>query len=171
MADALKPPSGSLDTTKSYRAHLKTEKGEILCELYANEAPLSVENFVNLARAGFYDGTTFHRVIRGFMAQAGDPTGTGRGGPGYQFRDEFSPGLRHDGAGVLSMANAGPGTNGSQFFITYAPTPHLDGRHTVFGRVVSGMEVAEALRERDPGRDTQPGERIESISIEEGVAS
>jgi cyclophilin family peptidyl-prolyl cis-trans isomerase len=171
MADAPKPPSGTLDTSKSYRARFKTEKGEVVCELYANEAPLTVENFVNLARAGFYDGTTFHRVIPGFMAQGGDPTGTGRGGPGYQFGDEFSPNLKHNGPGVLSMANAGPGTNGSQFFITYAATPHLDGRHTVFGRVISGMETLHALRERDPGRDTQQGDRIESVSIEEEVAS
>ncbi len=171
MADAPKPPSGTLDASKSYRARFTTEKGEVVCELYANEAPLTVENFVNLARAGFYDGTTFHRVIPGFMAQGGDPTGTGRGGPGYQFRDEFSPNLKHNGPGVLSMANAGPGTNGSQFFITYAATPHLDGRHTVFGRVVSGMDAVNALRERDPGRDSQQGDRIESVSIEEEVAT
>ena len=126
---------------------------------------MTVENFVNLARAGFYDGITFHRVISGFMAQGGDPTGTGRGGPGYQFGDEFSPRRRHDGAGVLSMANAGPGTNGSQFFITLGPTPHLDDRHSVFGRVTSGMDVVRAIRERDPSRDPNPGDRIERIEI------
>jgi cyclophilin family peptidyl-prolyl cis-trans isomerase len=131
---------------------------------------MTVENFVNLARSGFYDGTTFHRVIPGFMAQGGDPTGTGRGGPGYSFRDEFVPSLRHDGPGVLSMANAGPNTNGSQFFITFGPTPHLDGRHSVFGRVVEGMEVVNALRERDPDRDPNPGDTIETIEIEEGQA-
>ena len=146
MADRLAPPSGALDTTKTYTATFKTEKGDIVVELYADRAPRTVENFVNLARAGFYDGTTFHRVISGFMAQGGDPTGTGTGGPGYQFADEFHPTLRHDAAGILSMANAGPGTNGSQFFLTYGPTPHLDDRHSVFGRVTSGMDVLQAIR-------------------------
>ncbi len=161
------PPKGDLDTTKRYTARFKTQRGEIDAELFAQDAPKTVENFVNLARAGFYDGTTFHRVIPGFMAQGGDPTGTGRGGPGYQFEDEFSPSRRHDTAGVLSMANAGPGTNGSQFFITYAPTPHLDGKHSVFGRVTSGMDVLTSLRERDPSRDRQDGDRIETIEISE----
>ena len=167
MADPLAPPSGALDTSKSYTAIFKTEKGDITVELFADRAPLTVENFVNLARAGFYDGTTFHRVINGFMAQGGDPTGTGTGGPGYQFGDEFHPSLRHDGAGVLSMANAGPGTNGSQFFITHGPTPHLNDRHSVFGKVTAGMEVVNSLRERDPQRDRQPGDRIETIEIRE----
>jgi cyclophilin family peptidyl-prolyl cis-trans isomerase len=167
MADQPMPPSGALDASKAYRARFKTERGEIVTELYAAQAPLTVENFVNLARTGFYDGTTFHRVIPGFMAQGGDPTGTGRGGPGYQFGDEFSPDLRHDGPGVLSMANAGPGTNGSQFFLTFDATPHLDDRHSVFGRVVEGMDVLRSLRERDPGRDPNPGDRIETIEIEE----
>ncbi len=167
MADSPMPPSGALDTSKAYVAHFKTERGEIVAELYADKAPLTVENFVNLARSGFYDGTTFHRVISGFMAQGGDPTGTGRGGPGYEFGDEFHPDLRHDGAGVLSMANAGPGTNGSQFFITFSATPHLDDRHSVFGRVVEGMDVLNSLRERDPGRDSNPGDRIDTIEIEE----
>src|SRR5687768_16089462 len=107
MADQLAPPSGTLDTSKSYTARFKTERGDIVVELYSDRVPRTVENFVNLARAGFYDGTTFHRVISGFMAQGGDPTGTGTGGPGYQFDDEFHPSLRHDGAGTLSMANAG----------------------------------------------------------------
>ena len=167
MADRPSPPSGALDTSKSYTARLKTERGDIVVELYADRAPLTVENFVNLARAGFYDGTTFHRVIRGFMAQGGDPTGTGTGGPGYQFGDEFHPSLRHDGPGVLSMANAGAGTNGSQFFITHGPTPHLDDRHSVFGRVTEGMDVVQALRERDPQLDRNPGDRIDTIEITE----
>jgi cyclophilin family peptidyl-prolyl cis-trans isomerase len=168
MADRPSAPSGNLDTSKSYAARFMTQRGEFTVELFATDAPLSVENFVNLARSGFYDGTTFHRVIPGFMAQGGDPTGTGRGGPGYSFGDEFSPSRRHDGPGVLSMANAGPGTNGSQFFITFGPTPHLDGRHSVFGRVTEGMEVVRSLRERDPDRDPNPGDRIETIEIEEG---
>lgn len=167
MADRPSPPSGELDITKSYTARFKTDKGDIVVELYADRVPLTVENFVNLARAGFYDGTTFHRVIGGFMAQGGDPTGTGTGGPGYQFGDEFDPSLRHDAPGTLSMANAGPGTNGSQFFITYGPTPHLDNRHSVFGRVTDGMDVVMSLRERDPQRDREPGDRIETIEIAE----
>jgi len=167
MADQLAPPSGALDTTKSYTATFKTQRGDITVELYADRAPLTVENFVNLARAGFYDGTTFHRVINGFMAQGGDPTGTGTGGPGYQFADEFHPSLRHDSAGILSMANAGAGTNGSQFFITHGPTPHLDNRHSVFGKVTGGMDVVHSLRERDPQRDREPGDRIETIEINE----
>jgi cyclophilin family peptidyl-prolyl cis-trans isomerase len=167
MADQLAPPSGALDTSKTYTATFKTEKGDIAVELFADKAPRTVENFVNLARAGFYDGTTFHRVIGGFMAQGGDPTGTGTGGPGYQFGDEFHPSLRHDSPGILSMANAGPGTNGSQFFITYGPTPHLDDRHSVFGKVTSGLDVLRALRERDPQRDRQPGDRIDTIEISE----
>ncbi len=167
MADRPSAPSGDLDLTRKYRARFKTEKGDIVVELYADRAPLTVANFINLARAGFYDGTTFHRVIPGFMAQGGDPTGTGTGGPGYQFGDEFHPSLRHDAPGVLSMANAGPGTNGSQFFITHGPTPHLDNKHTVFGRVTEGMDVVHALRERDPQRDRNPGDRIETIEISE----
>jgi cyclophilin family peptidyl-prolyl cis-trans isomerase len=167
MADQHAPPSGALDVTKRYTATFKTEKGDIEVELFADRAPLTVENFVNLARAGFYDGTTFHRVIGGFMAQGGDPTGTGTGGPGYTFGDEFHPSLRHDGAGVLSMANAGPGTNGSQFFLTYGPTPHLDDRHSVFGKVSSGMEVLRSIRERDPQFARDPGDRIDTIEITE----
>jgi len=167
MADKLAPPSGALDTSKTYSATFKTEKGDITVQLFADRAPRTVENFVTLARAGFYDGTTFHRVIGGFMAQGGDPTGTGTGGPGYQFGDEFDPSLRHDSPGTLSMANAGPGTNGSQFFITYGPTPHLDDRHSVFGKVTAGMDVLRSLRERDPQRDRQPGDTIETIEISE----
>jgi len=167
MPEPLAPPSGALDTSKAYAATFKTQRGDFTVELYADRAPKTVENFVNLARAGFYDGTTFHRVIPGFMAQGGDPTGTGTGGPGYQFDDEFHPSLRHEGAGVLSMANAGAGTNGSQFFITYGPTPHLDNRHSVFGKVTDGMDVVLSIRERDPGRDREPGDRIETIEISE----
>ncbi len=167
MPERPAPPTGSLDPSKQYTARFKTARGEILVDLFASKAPMTVENFVTLARAGFYDGTTFHRVIPGFMAQGGDPDGTGRGGPGYQFADEFSPELRHSGPGVLSMANAGPNTNGSQFFITLAPTPHLDGRHTIFGQVTGGMDVVRSIRERDPARDTQPGDRIETIEIGE----
>jgi cyclophilin family peptidyl-prolyl cis-trans isomerase len=167
MPDSLAPPSGALDTSKAYTAIFRTQRGDFTVELYADRAPRTVENFVNLARAGFSDGTTFHRVIVGFMAQGGDPTGTGTGGPGYQFGDEFHPSLRHDAAGVLSMANAGPGTNGSQFFITHGPTPHLDDRHSVFGKVTEGMDVVLSLRERDPGRDRELGDRIDTIEVTE----
>ena len=170
MADQPQAPSGSLDLSKSYAARFKTQRGEFTCELHAAQAPLTVENFVNLARSGYYDGTTFHRVIPGFMAQAGDPTGTGRGGPGYTFKDEFSPSLHHDGPGVLSMANAGPGTNGSQFFITFAPTPHLDGRHTVFGRVTDGLDIVLSVRERDPGRDSNSGRPDRDHRDRRGIA-
>ena len=126
-----------------------TAKGEIRVALFSGEAPITVANFINLAKRGYYDGLKFHRVIANFMVQGGDPTGTGRGGPGYDFADEFSPARRHDSAGVLSMANAGPGTNGSQFFITHGPTPHLDGKHSVFGKVASGQEVVDAIAEND----------------------
>src|SRR5438034_11821019 len=134
MPDRPAPPTGSLDTSKHYTARIKMARGgDIVVDLFAGNAPMAVENFVNLARAGFYDGTTFHRVIPGFMAQGGDPTGTGRGGPGYQFADERGAlALKHDSEGILSMANAGANTNGSQFFITYGPTPHLNGKHGVF---------------------------------------
>ena len=126
-----------------------TSKGEIRIRLAAEGAPMTVANFVNLAQRGYYDGLKFHRVIDNFMVQGGDPDGTGMGGPGYNFGDEFGPGLRPDSAGVLSMANAGPGTNGSQFFITHGPTPHLDGKHSVFGKVTSGQEVVDAIAQND----------------------
>jgi cyclophilin family peptidyl-prolyl cis-trans isomerase len=157
-----------IDAKKKYTAALKTELGDIVIELFADKVPQTVNNFVFLARDGFYEGVTFHRVIKGFMAQGGDPTGTGTGGPGYKFKDEFHPGLRHNVAGILSMANAGPNTNGSQFFITHAPTPHLDNRHSVFGKVVQGLEVLLAIPERDPMRATKPGTVINSIVITEG---
>jgi len=134
------------------KAMIETTKGTIVIELYQDEAPKTVENFVKLAKQGFYDGVIFHRVIPGFMIQGGDPTGTGMGGPGYTFEDEISPNLRHIGRGVVSMANAGPNTNGSQFFITLDATPWLDGKHAIFGRVVDGLSVVEQIAavERNP---------------------
>jgi len=155
-----------INPSKKYTAILHTEKGDIQIELFAAQAPTTVNNFVFLAHEGFYNGTTFHRVIGGFMAQGGDPTGTGRGGPGYQFNDERGAlALKHDSEGILSMANAGANTNGSQFFITYGPTPHLNGKHGVFGKVTKGIEVLRSLRERDPMRDRQPGDKINSVEI------
>jgi len=152
-----KPPELTIDTNKAHQATIKTNRGTIRLELYPQHAPRTVNNFVFLAGEGFYDGVTFHRVINNFMIQGGDPEGTGRGGPGYTFEDELeSNPLRHD-TGVISMANAGPNTNGSQFFITHAPQPHLDGRHTVFGRVVEGQDVVDAVKQ---------GDTIESIEIE-----
>ncbi|MDO4570652.1 MAG: peptidylprolyl isomerase [Planctomycetia bacterium] len=139
-------------------AVIKTNRGTIRLELYANEVPRTVENFVQLANKGFYNGLKFHRVIADFMIQTGCPRGTGTGGPGYTFADEFHPNLRHDGPGVLSMANAGPNTNGSQFFITHVATPWLDGKHSVFGRVVEGQDVVDAVRQ---------GDVMESVVIEE----
>ena len=160
-----KPPEMTIDPTKTYSAVLHTEKGDITIQFYADKVPNTVNNFVFLARQGFYDGTIFHRVIADFMAQGGDPTGTGRGGPGYQFKDEFNPKLRHSQPGVMSMANAGPNTNGSQFFITYAATPWLDNKHSVFGQVVQGMDVLLAIPPRDPQRVDKPGVKINSIDI------
>ncbi len=161
------PPTMQIDSKKRYRARIETDKGAIVLDLFADKVPGTVNNFVFLARQGFYDGTIFHRVIKDFMVQGGDPTGTGTGGPGYRFKDEFHPSLRHDQPGRLSMANAGPNTNGSQFFITFGPTPHLNGKHAVFGRVISGMDVVNSIRERDPQRDRQPGDEIYSIDIAE----
>jgi peptidyl-prolyl cis-trans isomerase B (cyclophilin B) len=143
------PPEMQIDTDTTYRAEIETDKGTIELELYPQHAPKTVNNFVFLAREGFYDGVTFHRVISNFMIQGGDPTGTGRGGPGYKFEDETQGNpLRHE-RGVISMANAGPNTNGSQFFITHAPQPHLDGKHTVFGKVVAGQDVVDAIEQGD----------------------
>jgi len=161
------PPAMTIDPKKSYTAVLKTEKGDIRIKLFADKAPKTVNNFVFLAREGFYNGTTFHRVIPDFMVQGGDPTGTGRGGPGYQFADEFDPSLKHDGPGVLSMANAGPNTNDSQFFITYVATPWLDGKHAVFGKVEEGIDVLKKIRVRDPQKDPAPGDKLVSVVIEE----
>jgi cyclophilin family peptidyl-prolyl cis-trans isomerase len=164
------PPEMALDPEKDYHANLVTEKGTVRIRLFAREAPQTVNNFVFLAREGYFDGTTFHRVIEGFMAQGGDPTGTGAGGPGYRIMDEFHPDLRHDRPGILSMANRGPDTGGSQFFITHVATPWLDDRHAVFGEVVEGMEVVNALRERDPQTDREAGDRIERVEIEESAS-
>jgi cyclophilin family peptidyl-prolyl cis-trans isomerase len=159
-----KPPEMTIDPAKSYEAVMKTTKGDVRIKLFADKAPKTVNNFVFLARQGFYNNVVFHRVIAGFMAQTGDPTGTGTGGPGYKFADEFSPDLRHDGEGIVSMANAGPNTNGSQFFITYAPQPHLNDVHSVFGKVVEGMDVIKAIPPRDPSKGG-PAEKILSIEI------
>lgn len=138
-----------IDAKKNYRATIETNKGNIELELYPQYAPKTVNNFVFLARQGFYNDVKFHRVIPDFMIQGGDPTGTGRGGPGYRFEDEFAGNpLKHE-AKVISMANAGPGTNGSQFFITHSPQPHLNGKHTVFGKVIRGADVVDAIRQGD----------------------
>ncbi len=149
-------PEMTIDTTKSYVATIETTQGDLVLGLYAADVPITVNNFVFLSREGFYDGTTFHRVIADFMVQGGDPTGTGTGGPGYKFADEFTS--HGHGTGTLSMANAGPGTNGSQFFITYTPQPHLDGRHSVFGQLTSGMNVLKNIK---------AGDKIVSVIIEE----
>ncbi|WP_174842828.1 peptidylprolyl isomerase [Candidatus Oscillochloris fontis] len=138
-----------IDATKTYKVTMDTTKGFIELELYPQSAPMTVNNFVFLAKQGFYDGLKFHRVISNFMIQGGDPTGTGTGGPGYKFADEVRGNPLTHQAGVISMANAGPNTNGSQFFITHSPQPHLDGKHTVFGRVVKGMDVVNAIRQGD----------------------
>lgn len=159
------PPKMQIDPQKRYSAVIDTAKGEIVIELFGDKTPVTVNNFVFLSQQGFYDGTIFHRVIQDFMAQGGDPTGTGRGGPGYQFADEFNPSLRHDKPGVLSMANAGPNTNGSQFFITHVPTPWLDGKHSVFGQVTKGMDVLLSIPPRDPQRPDAPGVQLNSITI------
>ena len=179
------PPAMEIDTSKSYTAVFELAKGEEFeIELFADKAPKTVNNFVFLARQGFYDGVTFHRVIPGFMAQGGDPTGKGTGGPGYRFESEFHPDLRHDSPGILSRANAGGlATNGSQFFITFVPTPALDGLnpdgsdkpcaqrgvscHTVFGKVSSGMDAVNNISVRDPSSATTPGDVVTTIRIVE----
>jgi cyclophilin family peptidyl-prolyl cis-trans isomerase len=162
-----KPPEFVIDLKKKYTASLNTDKGLIILDLFSEKTPVTVNNFVFLAREGFYDGTIFHRVISGFMTQGGDPTGTGRGGPGYRFADEFLQSLKHDKPGILSMANAGPGTNGSQFFITHVPTPHLNNKHTVFGQVTSGLDVVLSIPERDPMRVDSPAVKLIKILIQE----
>ena len=152
------PPENKLDTEKVYSGIMATDKGEIKIQFYAKETPITVNNFIFLSREGYYDGLKFHRVIPDFMIQGGDIEGTGAGGPGYKFEDEIVPELKHDSPGILSMANAGPGTNGSQFFITHLATPWLDGKHTVFGKVTEGQEVVDAINQ---------GDKIISITINE----
>ena len=151
------PPEMTVDTDATYRATISTSRGDVVLDLQPQHAPKTVNNFVTLANDGFYDGLTFHRVIPNFMVQGGDPTGTGSGGPGYKFEDETQGNpLKHE-AGVISMANAGPNTNGSQFFITHAPQPHLNGKHTVFGKVVEGQDVVDAI---------QQGDAMDSVTVE-----
>jgi peptidyl-prolyl cis-trans isomerase B (cyclophilin B) len=158
MKEYSSPPEMQIDPKKKYTATIKTNRGDIVVDLFADKTPRTVNNFVFLAKDGFYNGVKFHRVIPDFMVQTGDPTGTGRGGPGYRFADEFHPSLRHSGPGVLSMANAGPGTNGSQFFITHVRTEWLDDRHSVFGQVREGQDVVNAIRQDDV---------MEEVTIEE----
>src|SRR5437016_292976 len=160
------PPAMTIDTgasasgtpNKKYLATFNTTRGAIVCELFAKDAPKTVNNFVFLAREKFYDGTVFHRVISDFMIQGGDPTASGRGGPGYRFEDETQGNPNKHTVGTLSMANSGPNTNGSQFFITHVATPHLDGKHTVFGKVLSGQDVVDAV---------QQGDKLQSVTIAE----
>jgi peptidyl-prolyl cis-trans isomerase B (cyclophilin B) len=149
-------PAQSEESMKDIRIIVKTDKGDIEGVLYPGKAPVTVANFLNLAKRGYYDGLKFHRVIPDFMIQGGDPTGTGSGGPGYRFEDECTPELKHDKPGIFSMANAGPGTNGSQFFVTHVPTPWLDGKHTVFGSVTKGQDIVNAVA---------AGDKIKSIEI------
>jgi len=152
------PPEIQIDSSKTYLAIIETKMGVIELELYPQHAPKTVNNFVFLAGKGFYDGLSFHRVISNFMIQGGDPTGTGGGGPGYRFEDEVAENPLKHGKGVISMANAGPNTNGSQFFITHAPQPHLNGKHTVFGKVVVGQDVVDSIQE---------GDKMEQVKISE----
>ena len=158
-------PEYTLDLSKKYYAIFHVDNGDIKVKLFADKAPITVNNFVFLAQDGFYDGTIFHRVIKDFMAQGGDPTGTGMGGPGYQFKDEFDPSLKFDKPGLLAMANAGPNTNGSQFFLTHVPTPWLDNRHTIFGEIVEGMDVLLGIPERDPRFTNLPAGKLNSVEI------
>ena len=153
-----KPPAMQIDIDKTYLIKMETSRGTLELELYPQYAPITVNNFVFLTEQGFYDGVSFHRVIDNFVIQGGDPTGTGRGGPGYRFEDELvgNP-LKHE-TGVISMANAGPNTNGSQFFITHAPQPHLDGKHTVFGKVVGGQDVIYEI---------QTGDEMTAVTVEQ----
>ena len=166
-------PAMTIDPAGEYYAIFKTEKGEMRVRLFADQAPATVNNFVFLARDGFYNDTHFHRVLDNFMAQAGDPTGSGAGGPGYEFQDEIVASLQFDRAGLLAMANAGPNTNGSQFFITLAETPWLNGNHTIFGEIVEGMDVLSSLSLRDPmasGASEFAGDLLKTVEIEESGA-
>lgn len=161
------PPPMQIDPDKKYTATFKTEHGDIVAELFADKAPITVNNFVFLAREGYFNDTTFHRVIENFMVQGGDPTGSGRGTPGYRFRDEDGAlAGKHSGPGVLSMANAGPDTNGGQFFITHTDTPWLDGKHGVFGRVTQGLDVLMQIRIRDP-QSNIPASKLVAVEISE----
>lgn len=155
-----KPPKVEFEAGKTYYWNLKTNMGDIKIKLLPADAPMHVSSTIYLTRLGFYDGVSFHRVIKGFMAQGGDPLGTGTGGPGYQYDGEFGGSIRHDKPGMLSMANAGPGTDGSQFFLTFVPTPHLDGRHTIFGEVVEGMGTVKQL-EANGSRNGRPSKALE----------
>jgi cyclophilin family peptidyl-prolyl cis-trans isomerase len=161
-------PPFNIDPAKQYIATIKTEKGNIVIQLFPDKAPLAVNSFVFLAKQGWYNDVTFHRVIPGFAAQAGDPSNTGKGNPGYFFNNETND-LMFDKPGMVGMANSGPNTNGSQFFITFAPATHLDGSYTIFGQVISGLDVAEQLTPRDPEKDTvlAPGDKILSVDIVE----
>jgi len=152
------PPEMQIDTSKTFKAEIGTSKGVIVLELYPEHAPKTVNNFVFLAKQGFYEGLSFHRVISDFMIQGGDPTGTGTSGPGYKFEDELSDNPLTHGKGAISMANSGPNTNGSQFFITHSPQPHLNGKHTVFGTVVNGQNVVDSICQ---------GDKMEKVTISE----
>ena len=171
--DSTNESSEELNMSTEYYAFIELEDqngetmGKVKIELYADKTPKTVQNFIDLSNSGFYDGIIFHRVIPGFMAQTGDPDGTGSGGPGYTFEDEFHPSLSHDSAGILSMANRGPNTNGSQFFITYGPQPHLDNMHSVFGKVVEGLELIEAIPPRYPYMINDPSVKMVGIEIRE----
>jgi len=160
-------PEMQIDPKKQYTATIKTDVGDIVVKLFADKTPKTVNNFVFLAREGFYNDTIFHRVINDFMVQGGDPTGTGMGGPGYKFSDEFDTSLKHDKPGILSMANAGPNTNGSQFFITHVPTPWLDNKHSVFGEVTGGLDVLFSIPARDPSKRNSPAVKLLSVEINE----
>ena len=162
-----KPPKAEFDPDKSYFWNLETNQGEIKIRLMPDVAPMHVSSTIYLTRLGFYDDVAFHRVIQGFMAQGGDPLGRGTGGPGYKYEGEFDPKARHDKRGILSMANAGPGTDGSQFFLTFKATPHLDGRHTVFGEVVDGMEALDAIERL--GSPDGSGRTAEKLYIEKAT--